>query len=62
VAQPIPAQAPTTGPLLGADRRGKAPAQTATHDEDEEDPGTDEEESADEADVSMYLNTTMFKT
>jgi hypothetical protein len=48
--------------LLGADRRGKAPAQTATHDEDEEDPGTDEEESADEADVSMYLNTTMFKT
>jgi hypothetical protein len=60
VAQPIPAQAPTAGPLLGADRRGKEPAQTATH--DEEDPGTDEEESADEADVSMYLNTTMFKT
>jgi hypothetical protein len=42
VAQPIPAQAPTVGPSSGVDRRGKAPAQTVTLDEDEEDPGVNE--------------------
>jgi hypothetical protein len=62
VAQPILAQAPTTGPSSGADRRGKAPAQTVTPNEDEEDLDADEEESNDEAHVSMYLNTAMFRT
>jgi hypothetical protein len=55
VVLPIPAQTPAAGPSSGADHRGKAPAQTVT-------PNVDEEESNDEADVSMYLNTAMFRT
>jgi hypothetical protein len=52
VAHPIPPQAPAAaGISLGADRRGKAPVQIVTPDDDEE-----------ETDVDAFFNTAMFST
>jgi ribosomal protein L12E/L44/L45/RPP1/RPP2 len=56
VAHPIPPQAPTAaGASSDADRRGKAPVQTMT-------PNEDEEESKEETDVDAFFNTAMFAT
>jgi hypothetical protein len=56
VAHPIPPHAPTVaGASSGADHRGKAPVQTTTFDEDKE-------ESEEEIDVDVFLNTAMFMT
>jgi hypothetical protein len=53
-AQPIPSQA-AAGVSSRGDRRGKGPLCVAT-------PSCSDAESDDEADVNVYLNTTMFTT
>jgi hypothetical protein len=55
VAQPIPPQPAVAGASSRGDRRGKGPLQIPT-------PLESEAESNDEADMNMYLNTTMFAT
>jgi hypothetical protein len=55
VPQPIAAQAVAASASSRGDRRGKGPLRVAT-------PPSSDVESDDEADVNVYLNTSMFMT